>query len=274
MMKSVFEKMSYFIFLGMAMFLSMTFADAKETEEKEADSPIESLTVKQIYERLSKPVMLEGRVEHSDRVPPLDSRFAPGNYFYGFTDNLKPEAEVWVQIPSWLAGVHRTEKTVVMAEMNFRTGSHSEVKREEGAINTFQFGHQMDRNGNIWHLTRLPYRGECDVGDYFQYTTVDASRFLKLEENSVILESGGASISVLKDSKKVQNAAYLEAISKCYPDGKDIITEASTKSFDEKGEPVEWNLSKDRAVFISPFVPDPRTHLSFLRFMFKREHQK
>src|SRR5262249_18920204 len=97
---------------------------------------------------------LEGSVEHSEKLSPLDDSLRPGRVFdQGSFANVRPDYE-WFQIPDWLAGLWYT-RTERGDYRDIRSGRYAPPATRPRS-DKHLFGMQTDNKGEVWHCVVLP----------------------------------------------------------------------------------------------------------------------
>lgn len=222
----------------------------------------------------SQGFILKGGVEHSAAVQPLPPQYLPGQRFNANAIVSAPPVDEWICIPPWIAGTFVVQQSLIVSYLDYKSGQQMAPNKLEKIYRTFDYGHQLDSSGRVWHLNRCPYRNSIDTERSVQYNLINISRFLHSGNDSVVETATGPALVVAKDNGVIVRANQLETLGKFQYDGQSIIKTTSIKAFDATGRPVDLIVRVERANMQKPFVPDPSTSESFRRFMEARAAQR
>jgi hypothetical protein len=190
--------------------------------------------------------MLEGKVEHSEKLPPTDEKLRPGSHFHE-TDAIAPSAfsrNHWFRIPNWLAGTWHYDLRTTDYQYSYSTGRSSGKINKAVDIATRTFGHQQDGEGNIWQFDQTPYTVESESDDAIAYT-------LRQEYLPVAGNAGDPSndakftvrilanqLRVDKITNEIKNSTMVESLQTFVREKNgDILLQYSEKIFDANGNP-------------------------------------
>jgi len=200
---------------------------------------------------------LQGGVQHSDSLSPVQPELTPGNTFNEKDlPKLDPGNE-WVAIPNWIAGTWQF-KTETVTHMNiFDKKKYSKcpfVLRNE-----FQkvFGYQKDKSGQIWDYLKAPYSYTAKLdGGLSGYSRIDSVDEVVNNHDEVTRKVVGPDAVVEPASQKILITNQKECFLRYTPFGDDAIRlDGSTKVFNALGRPSVLKISNMAATRIKPFEP-------------------
>lgn len=233
---------------------------------KQGSVPLEQTTSNSI----STPKLLKGGVRHSDNVGPIDSRFLPGKLYDANAQFDEPEIDDWVQIPEWLAGTFTIDSSLIVSAINCKSGRQEEKNRMEYCHQIKSFGHQLDENGNIWHLNKCPVSVDIATELTTQHNLAIVSEFPRSDNDLVQVFYSGPAVIVMNGSGVILRASQLEAFTSYHKGKSDVLKDISIKDFDVFGQPSKLIVRKERLSIVEPFAPDPKTERSFRLFQARR----
>ncbi len=94
---------------------------------------------------------LEGRLELSERLAPLGAEFKAGSIFSRVLLPLPRKGNLWVKIPSWIAGTWVQRESTSLFRRDERTGQEETTPCTRKAVSSMRWGWQKDAKGDIWH---------------------------------------------------------------------------------------------------------------------------
>ena len=184
---------------------------------------------------------LECGIKHVQVMPSVKKEYRKGNILKGsaFAD-LDPNNS-WVKIPKWMAGTWTIKSEVAVYRKNFKTGHSTSQPHKFKAHQKFQYGMQTDRNGGIWHYVGVPYKSETRLSRFDEIHVVSEKRFDSYSESRVSFRSVVNVIRTKRSSNEIHESYQQESITTYTPLNEgvgDIKLSASTKSFDQEGNPL------------------------------------
>jgi hypothetical protein len=190
--------------------------------------------------------MLEGKIEHSESLPPAEASLRPGSRFEegaaiansAFTRNH------WFRVPNWLAGSWHYDERTTLYEYDYSTRQTNHKRTKDVDIATRSFGQQMDPRGNIWQFDQTPYTVMSEGGDAFAYTL--RTEYVPVElEGSDPTNSSKFTVRILanqlrvdKVTNTIKDSLVVESIQTFSPEPNGTLRlEYSEKVFDFYGHP-------------------------------------
>jgi len=108
------------------------------------------------------------------------------------------------------------------------------------------YGHQLDRQGNVWHYVGTPYTSKTEANAFSEYHQVEFKDITATTVNTVELKTRVTVVRVSPISDLVTKTFQQESITRyTYKTSIDSLLESSTKVFDAGGNPT--NMSKNEA---------------------------
>lgn len=259
----------------------VTAGQAAKPQSEELTAAIESLQPK----TLRKGPFLVGRIEHSEKLSPLEASLRAGAEL----DIAKLKAltpnNFWYKVPAWWCGNWHKETTTsfyfrrlkksrwetYLASLGRREGSNA-----SWAQNTFlsrsdsTHGFQRDRKGDIWEYAYNAYLTLTEHEDCYTVGLVRHREALQVEDSKVVMRYLGTVLAISKDSRVIGAAQQIECISTYTPAGGNLLRgEYSTKEFDEDGQPESETKGLTIYIRTSPFQPCNELHGANLFVLFR-----
>lgn len=182
---------------------------------------------------------LEGGIEHVDILPSLDENLRKGRHFSeSLLEETGEPANEWIKLPAWMSGTWRIDKETTVYRKDFRKNQENTKPMPFQARQTFQYGMQKDKEGNVWHYIGVPYNSSSKLTLFAEHHLVSEKKFDRLDERMVRFRS---MMKVVRVSfSKISESYQQESITSYEPiEGTDkvINLRASTKTFDDDGRP-------------------------------------
>jgi hypothetical protein len=194
---------------------------------------------------------LQGGVEHSDRMAPVQPALRVG-ITYDESKVEKPNpTKIWYRVPPWLAGKWQRDESNQVSRLDCRTGINDARASAFRSHGTTAWGSQRDRLSGIWDYVSLPYTTEV---------TSDTERDKDFcTDESIIFDSDARVIlrsvytrTALDKTNIIRSVSQMEEIDTYLPCGPGMFRqEYSMKQFDDRGNPVcltkGWSVYKKNA---------------------------
>lgn len=200
---------------------------------------------------------LQGGVEHSDSLPPVDSRLRSGSQFdEHYFDKVVPN-NLWVPIPAWFAGVWQTRSETMLQKIDLQDPSNLIPCPQTFVRNdSWTFGMQVDSTGQIWHFINVPSYRKVKFGDDYEYRYELSKDFSYTGEDRVSAKYRFIAFSVEGASQRILDSRQQETQWHFTPAmGGNMRADNSFKVFTPAGLPLSY--SRNRAPFyrVRPFTP-------------------
>lgn len=212
---------------------------------------------------------LEGSVQHSEQLAPLDESLRPGKVFDPSKLTDRTVKYEWYRIPNWLAGLWYTQSETVKG-VDLRNGlinPPQERKRSDKHL----FGMQMDAQGSIWHCIVLP-RKHVVASDPITEDRLETTRdFFMTQPDEVITTYRFTAVQVNNSSHRIVQTHQQESILHLRPlDNDRLQVRGSLKTFDFDGRPMFQGASFMTFYRSRPFVELPTYRDADMRQLFKQ----
>lgn len=197
---------------------------------------------------------LEARIEHTAHMSSVNETMRRGARF-NLTVNETP-GNVWIKIPSWLAGTWLVDTETAVYRKDFRTGKVSDQRTPFRARSKFHYGHQRDRTKEIWHYVGIPYTSSTDAATFTEYHQVASKESMKSTANEIALKTQVTVVRVDKITRKITKTFQQESITTyTYVSPQELELRSSTKVFDASG--AATNLQQNEAMVkrVETFTP-------------------
>jgi hypothetical protein len=191
---------------------------------------------------LAEPLVLQGSIEHSDVLQPLDT-FKVGA---DFDSSLLPTNEScegnWWRVPNWLAGKwHKNGKLKVLSFIDVQTKAPVPTKKRihVNYPDNEVLGHQTDTSGQVWTFVPLPCVGRTYSGDQINVNIYHSFDLVDEKQDSITVRLFLVTLIVNKDSNKVISVCQRESLQTWTALDDDTVSILdSTKFFDRDGVPL------------------------------------
>lgn len=214
--------------------------------------------------------MLNGSVQFSESLPPLDSPYKAGATFKKTTLQNLEAYDFWYRIPAWMAGTWRKETSTTYYRQDLKTNLKEFDIDTHMAISKGEYGAQKDITGIIWDCIRLPALSLVETERYYIITVIKELVPLRTSGKSITLLFRGRSFLVNKYSHVIVMAQQQESIQNYSPQGNLIKKCDSTiKGFDENGHPESLTKTMSLHLRTKNFTPWDRDGKQDLQISFK-----
>lgn len=189
-----------------------------------------------------KTLILEGKIEHADALPPVSSQWKTGSKFdVQSLPVTGSQSAVWWQVPAWLSGTWRNVGQV--KRLSLKDYQHAEANAGFSTVDVKYpdsevIGYQEDRHGSIWTCVPTPYVGRTEQAQHMNVSIIHMSTPISITDQEVILKFLATTLMIDKSTGKIENVTQREALQTYRPiDANHIFVQASMKFFDENGSP-------------------------------------
>lgn len=213
-------------------------------------------------------LLLEGKIEHSDKLDPLD-RYQVGTEF---DESLLPTntdcSGNWWRVPDWLAGkwhkkgkLHILEYTDLQRNEPIPSPRTVKVHYPDAEV----LGHQTDRNGRVWTFVPLPCVGRTYSGPHMNVNIYHSFDLLEEKQNSMTVRLFLVTLMVSRETNKVVSICQRESLQTwTLVDDHHVSILDSTKFFDKDGVPLATKQLLSYSHRCNSYCPvdflDKRTH--------------
>ena len=192
---------------------------------------------------------LQGGVEHAETLPPVDKRLQTGAEFDDHYFDKEQPNNLWVPIPSWFAGVWRTQTETMLNTVDLEDPDNSVsyprvMKRNDKWI----FGMQVDRTGQIWHFINVPSHRKVLINTDYEYRNETSKEFLYIGEDRVLTRIRFVAFTVDSTSRRITESRQQETQWLFTPAADGIVRgDNSFKTYSTNGKPL--SMSRNFAPF-------------------------
>ncbi len=213
--------------------------------------------------------VLEGKIEHSDSLPPVSSQFKTGSKFdAGKLPSTGSQSAFWWQVPAWLSGTWRNAGKV--KRLSLKDYQHAEASSGFSTVDVKYpdsevIGYQEDSRGGIWTCVPTPYVGRTEQAEHINISIIHAASPVSITEQEVVLKFLATTLIVDKSTGRIANVTQREALQTYKPiDANHVFIQASMKFFDEEGaaryeSKVISQCKLQEAYKETPYLPVPNS---------------
>lgn len=200
--------------------------------------------------------VLQGQVEHHEKLPPLDADLQAGVPFAESTIQKKARyASRWIKIPVWFAGTFQTDGSYIESAYDFATGKTVQVKQVVSSAGVEQRGQQQDAQGDIWHFYIESGSSKSDQQDRITYNTIDWYGPELITKDRVVMRIQATSLVVDRATGVIVDSFQREDLKTYVPRDKDTIAvKYTSKSFDSRGLPRDMQTGRSLHRRVAPFT--------------------
>lgn len=187
-------------------------------------------------QRGNTPFALQGGLEHTERVTPVNPTLRAGSTVdFGKLHALTP-GNVWSRIPNWAGGTWSTSSNTAYYHYNYEhnlKSLHVDTFMDKSAET---FGWQKDKNGDIWHFVGTDFYTVSEGARDYSVDFHKVHEILEQSEDRFVVHHLATRALVAKTTKRVTRVYQAESIN-VYTRGKNgtLRCKNSIKSFDAQG---------------------------------------
>lgn len=218
---------SFVLALGLMLFcnLSPVFAETFELEADHSDSVP------------SVPGLLSGAAQQQQNA-------YQGKYYIQ-----------WFCVPRWMAGSWYKQGDRTISVTDLRTG----MTRPSGQFidneMTVSWGHQLDRQGNVWHANILPdERDSTSSGKLVVFKTVQ-QKAESLQQDSLTTRTHYLVTESHPVTRQIVDMFQQESLNLYVPQGTDLLNKSSNRVFTYQGRPMRDGILESKFKRVAPFKP-------------------
>lgn len=209
---------------------------------------------------------LFGGVQHTDSMPPVSSQteslpVAPAYTPMNGRSDIPPQQATprvrieWYQLPKAMAGKWYKKGDLTVSVTDLRTGMTTPVNRFTDDELVASWGHQYDKQGNIWHANVMPFERDGSTGGLpVRFFIVS----LKARLNSATeLISRTHSIITEGPAQAPTKVFQQESLNHYFVNNNEIVNRSSNRDFTYEGRPVRDGMLESKFVRVAAFQPTP-----------------
>jgi hypothetical protein len=220
--------------------------------------------------------LLEGGVQHSERLAPIESKLAPGELFDPRNLPAQPSGAVrFFIIPSWLAGSWHKDSQTDFYRYNYLTKETDVTTRTEPARSDGAWGTQIDADGNVWQYDATPFQTTVDTGSEYVVQLVRSMEPVESNDTHFVRRSLDTQIRVDRMTNRIKAVESGEQLTTYTPEEAGLIKrESSAKVFDQQGLPTLLGKSFCYEKKIAQFAPQDSFQGKDMKALFAQFRQK
>lgn len=183
--------------------------------------------------------ILEGKIEHSGSLPPVDPKWKTGAQF---DPRMLPapgtESLSWWKVPEWLVGTWRTEGKIKRLSLKDVESSKSQgfdaIDINYPDIEVI--GYQQDKEGSVWTCVPSPYVGRTVQTAHVNVSIIHHAKAMLVSESEVVIKFLATTFMVDRNTNRILSVTQRESLQTYKPIEKGkVLVQASMKFFDENG---------------------------------------
>lgn len=220
--------------------------------------------------------LLEGGVQHSERLAPIESKLAPGELFDPRNLPAQPAGSVrFFIIPNWLAGSWHKDSQTDFYRYNYLTKETDVTTRTEPARSDGAWGTQIDAEGNVWQYDATPFQTTIDTGSEYVVQLVRSMEPVESNDVHFVRKSLDTQIRVDRMTNRIKAVESGEQLTTYTPEEAGLIKrESSAKVFDQQGLPTLLGKSFCYEKKIAQFSPQDVFQGKDMKTLFAQFRQK
>ncbi len=189
--------------------------------------------------------ILQGSVEHADKLPPVESYLRAGVQFDPSVLKRTASQIDWYLIPDWFSGtwVNDGNQTTTLYKFNYRTGQANTVpSRSRILTNDEVWGNQQDKTEGIWQSLVVPYQTETLFPDSNEkeISIVELVKPIKISKDKAVILFRSKRIRINNNTSIIIHTLQNESIQTYTQAGASRVQcYSSMKEFDENGNQID-----------------------------------
>jgi hypothetical protein len=183
-------------------------------------------------------LILRGKVEHAQKLPPLQSGLQAGaNFDPSSLGKAKYESK-WLKIPNWFAGTFASDRTTITLMQDYATGRKSSPNKTVSSQASEHFGFQRDADGDIWHFYVESGSSKSTQQNHETFNTIDWYGPELIAEDKLVMRILATSLIVDRNTGTIVDSYRREDIKTYQPlELRSLKVTYTSKSFDSRGRP-------------------------------------
>lgn len=181
-------------------------------------------------------VLLTGGIEHSESLPPVQSKLNVGATYDEKKLEKPPAMRDWYKVPPWLAGTWESDTQTTILVVDYKTGKSGSgaTERNHGVA---RYGKQRDRAGGVWDYVSVPEQVESDSNNFLNKDLTTRQVVMKNSNTQLVIKDLFTRRLIDKSTRKIVKVTQMEQISCLAPAGRNQIKLfGSLKAFDQNGK--------------------------------------
>lgn len=154
-----------------------------------------------------------------------------------------------------MAGKWLKQGDLTESVTDLRTGITTPVNRFTDDELTVSWGHQVDKNGNVWHANIMPFERDGSTRGLQVRFIIVSLQAQEIAANELI--SRIHSIIVESQGTVVTKVFQQEALNHYYVSERQIVNRSSNRDFTYEGAPLRDGMLVSKFDKIAPFQPVP-----------------
>lgn len=208
-----------------------------------------------------KQPLLQGGVEHSENLPPVDKKLHTGANFDETKFSDVVPNNLWVPIPAWFAGVWETKSETQLEVVDLAFGGMGSTNQPRTFARSDQwvFGMQVDKFNQIWHFINVPSYRRVEVIDMTEHRQELTKEFLYVADNRVLTRYQFTSVVADGQTQKIKQVRQQETVMLFKPESDDTMRGfGSIKLFTSEGLPIMVSRNYTPFYKVRNFSPVPQ----------------
>jgi len=202
------------------------------------------------------PPLLKGRIEHADRLPPVEQTFRAGATLdLPALQRIEPD-NFWHRIPNWAGGTWHTETNEVYFYYDYRTKDKIYPDKTIKARGDETIGWQKDALDNTWEFVYHDYVTVSECNKYWSVHFVKSAELESGDDDSYTMHYMGINAHVAMSDRRIISTSQNESIQTYTLQQPGIIKcTGSIKTFDSEGNPISLQKNLVFKTRVSPYAP-------------------
>lgn len=201
---------------------------------------------------------LEGTVEHSEFVQPLDGFRIGAEFDKTQLPACEEGAGSWYPVPDWLAGQwHKTGKIDVLSFTDLKTQQPVPSKKRihVGYPTNEVLGHQKDGHGKVWTYVPVPCVVRTTQGNNTNVNVINSFDLVDQTKDTMTVRMFAVTLTV-NSNNKIISICQRESLQTWTPvSEKKVSIHDSTKFFDRDGEAIYSKVVRTHSEKCGTYCP-------------------
>src|SRR5262249_12279079 len=151
----------------------------------------------------SQPFVLQGGIEHSEKLAPVEKEFRRGSKIDFSKTNNNESVNRWYRLPDWAAGKWTSIQATRTYARDLRSNREQRTPETRSTKMDFSWGFQKDKTGQVWEFAKEPYSLTMEDAEHKILKRIKKREFLESTDKKVTLKFLTENVVVNKRNDQV-----------------------------------------------------------------------